>query len=77
MSLPPPLPKPAALKEPLQYAHFESVRSGLFTPQLDRDRIEHARKQALEWIHAHPELEIVSVDSTFGRMMAIITVWYR
>ena len=70
-SSPPPLPRP------VKYAHFEATKNGLHTAEFDRDRIEHARQQALEWINNNPQLEIISIDSSFGKMLAIVTVWYK
>ncbi|MGD7653447.1 MAG: hypothetical protein ACQCXQ_09560 [Verrucomicrobiales bacterium] len=68
---PPPLPRQ------LKYAHFEAQKVGLHTAQFDRDRLEDARKQALAWIGDNPDAEVVSIDSCFGHMLAIVTVWYR
>lgn len=62
---PPPLPRP------MQYVCFEGNKMG------DRERMEDARKQALDWIHNNPNHQIESVDSSFGHMLAIVTVWYR
>ncbi|WP_143157865.1 hypothetical protein [Rubritalea squalenifaciens] len=70
-SSPPPLPRP------VKYAHFEATKNGLHTAAFDRDRIEQARQQALEWINNNPQLEIISIDSSFGKMLAIVTVWYK
>ena len=68
----PPLPKP------IKYAHFEFAKNGIHTAAgYDRDRIENARKQALEWINENPHLDIITIDSSFGQMLAIVTVWYR
>jgi len=70
-SSPPPLPKP------VKYAHFEATKNGIHTAGFDRERIETARKQALEWINKNPQVDIISIDSSFGNMLAIVTVWYR
>jgi hypothetical protein len=74
MSTPPPIPQSA---RPLQYAHFEGAKNGIHTAGLDRDRLEIARKQAVAWINQNPGIEIVSIDSCFGNMLAIVTVWFR
>lgn len=71
---PPPLP---AAPKPIQYAHFEGEKSGFHTAAFDRERIEEARRKAKEWINANPGIQIVSIDSTFGNMIAIVTVWFR
>ena len=71
---PPPLPEKT---NPLQYAHFEASKAGIHTAGFDRERLESARRQALAWINQNPGIEIVSIDSTFGHMLAIVTVWFR
>jgi hypothetical protein len=71
---PPPLPEKT---NPLQYAHFEASKSGIHTAGFDRERLESARRQALAWINQNPGIEIVSIDSAFGHMLAIVTVWFR
>lgn len=50
---------------------------GLQTAAFDRERLEKARAKAAEWINANPQVEILSIDSTFGNLLAIVTVWYR
>ena len=70
-SSPPPLPTP------VKYAHFEATKNGIHTANLDREKIESARKKAIKWINKNPHLEIISIDSSFGNLLAIITVWYR
>lgn len=77
MNTPPPLPPSPPQVRPLQYAHFEATKNGLHTAGLDRDRMENARQQALAWINQHPQIEVVSIDSSFGNLLAIVTVWYR
>ena len=74
MSTPPPIP---ASYRPVRYAHFEATKNGLHTAGLDRDRIEIARTNALTWINQNPGIEIISIDSSFGHMLAIVTVWFR
>lgn len=69
---PPPVPK-----APIQYAHFEGTKNGLHTAGLDRDRIEIARSQAQAWINENPHIKVESIDSAFGNMLAIVTVWFR
>ena len=71
---PPPLP---TTTKPIQFAHFEASKSGFMTPRLDRTRLDAARLQAQCWMNQNPELEIISVDSSFGNCLAIVTVWYR
>ena len=71
---PPPIPE---LPEPIQYAHFEAHKNGFFTVGRDRDLIEKARNKAQDWINKNPLKEIISIDSCFGKMLAIVTVWYR
>ncbi len=71
MEVPPPLPRP------IRYAHFEGEKMGFHTAAFDRERIEIARMQARDWINANPGIEVVSIDSSFGNMLAIVTVWYR
>ncbi len=39
--------------------------------------IEDAQQQALAWVNAHPDLEIVSVDTACGRVLTVVTVWHR
>lgn len=65
------------MPKPIKYAHFEATKNGLHTAGLDRERIESARRQAQEWINQNPQLDIVSIDSSFGHMLAIVTVWYK
>ena len=50
---------------------------GIHTAGFDRNRLEIARKQAVEWINRNPGIEIVSIDSSFGNLIAIVTVWFR
>lgn len=69
---PPPLPK-----APIQFAHFEGQKNGLHTAGFDRERMELARSQAQSWINENPQIKLVSIDSSFGNMLAIVTVWYR
>lgn len=71
MESPPPLPKP------VRYAHFEGEKMGIHTAGFDRDRIEMARTKAVNWINMNPGIEVISIDSSFGNMLAIVTVWYR
>jgi len=70
---PPPLPP----EHPLKYQRFEGLTSGCHTAGYDRKRLDDARNQALAWVNANPGIEIVSIDSTFGTMLAVVTVWYR
>lgn len=74
MTTPPPIPPSS---RPLQYAHFEGAKNGIHTAGLDRDRLEIARKNAVAWINQNPGIEIVSIESSFGNMLAIVTVWFR
>ncbi len=73
MPTPPPLPQ----RSGIQYAHFEASKVGLHTASFDRERMEEARRQAIEWINQHPEVEVISIDSCFGNLLAIVTVWYQ
>ncbi len=50
---------------------------GLHTAGYDRKRIEAAQEQARAWMNQNPGIEIVSVDSCFGKLLAMVTVWYR
>jgi hypothetical protein len=50
---------------------------GLHTAAFDRSRLEVAQQKALQWIAANPSVKIVSIDSCFGNLIAIVTVWYQ
>lgn len=39
--------------------------------------IEEAQANALAWMDQNPELEIVSIDTACGRLLTVVTVWYR
>ena len=52
-------------------------RLGLVNVHYDRDRLDDARDQAKAWIDRNPNLEIVSINTSLGRMLAVVTVWYR
>jgi len=76
MITPPPLPPQNAPRN-IHYQSFEGSKMGLHTANFDRDRLNDARNQAMNWINGHPEFEIVCIDSSFGNLLAIVTVWYR
>ncbi|MBU6326101.1 MAG: hypothetical protein KGQ89_00600 [Verrucomicrobia bacterium] len=69
---PPPLPP-----EPMRCVRFEGEKMGLHTAAFDRARLEIAQQKALQWIAAHPSAKIVSIDSCFGNLVAIVTIWYQ
>lgn len=71
---PEPPPIPAA---PLRCARFESEKSGAFSVKRDRAMIEEAQASALQWIGENPGLDIVSIDTACGRMLTVVTVWFR
>lgn len=50
---------------------------GFHNAEHDRLRLDQSQKQAQQWINQNPQHEIVSIDSSFGNYMAIVTVWYR
>ena len=70
---PPPIPS----SNPIRCVRFEGEAMGLHTAGYDRRRIEEAQEQAREWMNRNPGIEIVSVDSCFGKLLAMVTVWYR
>lgn len=69
---PPPLPP-----EQIRCVRFEGEKMGLHTANFDRTRLEMAQQKALQWMSAHPSAEIISVDSCFGNLIVIVTIWYR
>jgi len=69
---PPPLPPP-----PIESIRFEASGTGLHTAGFDRKRLDSAQAAAKEWLAAHPDIEVVSIDSCFGNMLALVTVWFR
>jgi hypothetical protein len=69
---PPPLPP-----EQIRCVRFEGEKMGLHTANFDRTRLEMAQQKALQWMSANPSAEIISVDSCFGNLIVIVTVWYR
>ena len=70
---PPPLPEFL----PVRCARFESHKSGVFSIARDRSMIEEAQNKALQWLEKNPELDIVSIDTACGRLLTVVTVWYR
>ena len=73
-----PTPTPIPTKnKPINYIRFEGKSMGLHTASFDRKRLEIAQQKAREWINDNPYEEIVSIDSTFGNHIAIVTIWYR
>jgi hypothetical protein len=71
---PPPLPK---IPDPINFVRFEGEHVGFHNAEHDRTRLDRAQRQAQEWINQHPQHEIVSINSSFGHLIAIVTVWYR
>jgi len=71
---PPPIPEKS---DPINFIRFEGEHKGLHTASHDRTRLDIAQKQAQEWINQNPYHEIVSINSSFGHYIAIVTVWYR
>jgi hypothetical protein len=49
----------------------------LHTAGFDRKRLDTAQTAAREWLAAQPAIEVISIDSSFGDLLAFVTVWYR
>ncbi len=62
---------------PVRRVRFESHKSGVFSVARDRTMIEEAQQQAQAWIGENLDREIVSIDTACGRMLTVVTVWYR
>lgn len=71
---PPPLPK---VLNPIKFIRFEGEHIGFHNAEHDRTRLDRAQMQAQQWINQNPHHEIVSINSSFGHYIAIVTVWYR
>lgn len=72
MSTPPPLPPP-----PIKCVRFEGSAVGLHTAGFDRKRLDAAQFAAREWISSQPSIEVISIESSFGNLLAFVTVWFR
>jgi hypothetical protein len=71
---PPPLP---IFQPPIQFVKFQGEHIGFHNAEHDRIRLEIAQKQAEAWMNQNPQFEIVTINSSFGDHIAIVTVWYR
>jgi len=71
---PPPLPK---FQNPIKFVQFKGEHIGFHNAEHDRIRLEIAQKQAEAWMNQNPQYEIVTINSSFGHYIAIVTVWYR
>ena len=69
---PPPLP-PA----PIECIRFDASGTGIHTGGFDRKRLDSAQAAAKEWLATQSQIEIISIDSCFGNVLAFVTVWYR
>ena len=69
---PPPLPSPA-----IETIRFEGAASGMHSVGLDRKRLELAQSAAKEWLSTQSAIEVMTIESCFGKMAAFVTVWYR
>lgn len=72
MSAPPPLP-PASI----ECIRFEGSAVGLHTAGFDRKRLDAAQAAARHWLASNPSVEVISIESSFGNLLAFVTVWYR
>lgn len=74
MSVPAPDPAPPRR---IACARFDSTRSGFFTAEREREMMLAAEEEAELWLAEHPDLDVVSISSSMGKMTAMVTVWYR
>lgn len=72
MSIPPPL-----LPPPAECVRFEGCAVGLHTAGFDRKRLDAAQFTAREWISSQTSIEVISIVSSFGNLLAFVTVWFR
>jgi hypothetical protein len=72
MTTPPPLPLPV-----MECIRFEGSGVGLHTAGFDRKRLDAAQAAAREWLASHPSVDVISIESSFGNLLAFVTVWYR
>ncbi len=56
---------------------FEGSGSGIHTGAFDRKLLDSAQAAAKEWLSGQSQIEIISIESSFGKMLAFVTVWYR
>lgn len=70
--IPPPLPPRA-----IESIRFEGCASGIHTAGLDRTRLDLAQRAAIQWLSSQHDIDVVSMDSCFGNMVAFVTVWFR
>ena len=82
---PPPIPESSstmtAQKSPaesgIRRVWFDSSKYGLLTPEREQAMLEASQKAATDWLNKNPSVDVISINTTMGKMNAAVTVWYK
>lgn len=61
----------------MECIRFEGSGVGLHAAGFDRKRLDAAQAAAREWLASQPSVDVISIESSFGNLLAFVTAWYR